>query len=84
MSEKDYRLSERILLILHNLGATSREKAKKSDELAQILQTDVNEVNQIMNKYQSEGYTVSLTDNDGNIRHYLTGNGIIRVCSLFT
>jgi len=84
LDEKDYRLSERLLLILHNLGATSRERAKKSDELAQILQTDVNEVNQILDRYQSEGYTISLTDNEGNIRHYLTGTGIIRVCSLFT
>jgi len=84
LNEEDYRLSERLLLILHNLGATSQERAKKSDELANILQTDVNEVNQILDRYQSEGYTISLTDNEGNIRHYLTGTGIIRVCSLFT
>jgi len=84
LNEKDYRLSERLLLILHNLGATSRERAKKSDELAQILETDVNEVNQILDRYQSEGYTISLADDEGNIRHYLTGTGIIRVCSLFT
>jgi len=58
--------------------------AKKPDELAQVLQTNVNEVNQILDRYESEGYTISFIDNEGNRRHYLTGVGIIRACSFFT
>jgi len=82
--EENLPLSERLLLILHNLCAANREMAKKSDDLAQVLHTNVNEVNQILDRHESEGYTMSFTDNEGNRRHYLTGVGIIRVCSLFT
>ena len=84
MSEENLPLSERVLLILHNLCAANQMMAKKSDELAQVLQSDVNEVNQILDGHESKGYTLSFTDNEGNRRHYLTGVGIIRVCSFFT
>ncbi len=81
---EDLPLSMRVLLILHNLCATNQEMAKKPDELAQVLQTNVNEVNQILDRHVSEGYAVSFTDNEGNRRYCLTGTGMIKVCTLFT
>lgn len=84
MTEFGVSLSEKVLITLHNFCATRGEWARRSDELAQVLQVDVNEVNRILDGYVSEGYVVSFTDHEGNKRYHLTGTGIIRVCSLFS
>lgn len=77
-------LSEKILQTLHNLCATAPDLARRSEELAQVLQLDLGEVERILDAYSSEGYAQSFTDNEGKKRYYLTGTGIIKVCSLFT
>jgi len=84
LSEEHLPLSERLLLILHNLCAINPEKAKKTGELASILQVDAGQIDSILGKQESEGYTKSFTDEGGSKRYYLTGTGIIKVCSLFT
>lgn len=84
MSEETLPLSERLLLTLHNLCATYPDMAKKTDELAQILRIDMNEVDSILSRHESEGYAKSFIDDEGNKRFYLTGVGIIKICSLFT
>jgi hypothetical protein len=84
LTEYDLPLSERLLISLHNLCATSGDMAKKNEELAQILQTSIEEVNQNLDKHVSGGYVASFYDNEGNRRSYLTNTGIIRVCSLFS
>ena len=84
LNEYEASLSERLLITMHNLCATSGEMAKKSDDLAQILQTDVNAVNQSLDKHVSDGYVADYRDQDGNRRFYLTSRGIIRVSSLFS
>jgi iron uptake system EfeUOB component EfeO/EfeM len=77
-------LSEKILQTLHNLCATAPDLARKSEELSQVLQIDINEVERILDNYKNEGYTESFTDNEGKKWYYLTGRGIIKVCALFT
>ena len=77
-------LPEKLLLILHNLSATHPDRAKKSYELAQILQIETSEVDGILSKYESEGYAESCVDDKGKKRYYLTDVGIIRICCLFT
>jgi metal-responsive CopG/Arc/MetJ family transcriptional regulator len=84
LSDYGVSLSEKLLINLHNLCATSGEMARRPDELAQMLQADVNEVNQILDRHVSEGYAVVFTDHEGKRRYYLTSRGIIRVCSLFS
>ena len=84
LNEYDLPLSERLLITLHNLCATSGDMAKKSRELAEILHTGSDEVNQNLDKHVSDGYVAAFTDNEGNRRFYLTNTGIIRVCSLFS
>lgn len=86
MKLNDYNLplSEKVLISLHNLCATSGEMAKKSWELAQILQASTDEVSQNLEKHVSDGYVAAFQDNEGNRRFYLTRTGIIRVCSLFS
>jgi DNA-binding MarR family transcriptional regulator len=84
LSEYEASLSERLLITLHNLCATSGEMAKKSEDLAQILQTDVGTVNYNLDKHVSDGYVADCRDQEGNRRFFLTSKGIIRVSSLFS
>jgi DNA-binding PadR family transcriptional regulator len=77
-------LSERILQTLHNLCATAPELARRSEELSQVLQVDINELERILDDYKNQGFAQSYVDNEGKKRYYLTGSGIIKVCALFT
>lgn len=77
-------LSEKLLQTLHNLCATAPDLARRSEELAQVLQLDVNEVENILDNHGVEGYVEGFRDNEGKKRYYLTGRGIIKVCALFT
>jgi hypothetical protein len=84
LTEYDLPMSERLLISLHNLRATSSNMAKKGEDLAQILQTSIYEVNQNLDQHISGGYVTFFYDNEGNRRFYLTNTGIIRVCALFS
>lgn len=77
-------ISEKILQTLHNLCATAPNLARKSDELAQILQLDTIEIERVLDGYSCEGYVESFVDGKGKRWYYLTGRGIIKVCALFT
>ncbi|MBC7131184.1 MarR family transcriptional regulator [Candidatus Bathyarchaeota archaeon] len=77
-------VSEKILQTLHNLCATAPELAKKSEELAELMQMDKSEIEHILDACCGEGYVESFHDADGRRCYYLTGKGIIKVCSLFT
>ncbi len=77
-------ISEKILQTLHNLCATAPDLARKSEELANVMQLDLAEVERILDNYGLEGHVESFRDNEGKKRYYLTGRGIIKVCALFT
>lgn len=75
---------EKVLQTLHNLCATAADLAKRGEEVARILQRDPAEIEGILDNCKSGGFAESFYDNEGKKRYYLTGRGIIRVCSLFT
>jgi len=77
-------ISEKILQTLHNLCATAPDLARRSEELAQVMQLDMAEVERILDSYGLEGHVKSFADGEGKKRYYLTGRGIIKVCALFT
>jgi len=81
---EDVPLREKLLQTLHNLCATAPELARRSEELAQVFQINIEEVEGILNSCEAEGYTKSFVDSEGKKRYYLTGTGIIKVCSIFT
>ncbi|MEM0007413.1 MAG: hypothetical protein QXH40_04695 [Candidatus Bathyarchaeia archaeon] len=84
MLREELPISEKILQTLHNLCATAPDLARKSEELAQVLQLDITEVERILDSYGCEGYVESFADSQGKKWYYLTGRGIIKVCALFT
>ena len=75
---------DKVLQTLHNLCATAADLAKRGEEVARILQYDPAEIERILDDYKSRGFAESFLDNEGKKRYYLTGRGIIKVCSLFT
>jgi len=75
---------DKVLQTLHNLCATAADLAKRGEEVARILQHDPAEIEGILDDYKSRGFAESFWDNEGKKRYYLTGRGIIKVCSLFT
>jgi hypothetical protein len=77
-------LPEKILQTLHNLCATAPDLARRSEELAQVLQIDMNELERILDDYKHQGFAESFIDNEGKKRYYLTGSGIIKICAIFT
>jgi len=76
--------SEKLLQTLHNLCATAPDLARRSEDLAQVMQLDIHDVEKILDGYKAEGFAESFQDNEGKKRYYLTGSGIIKVCALFT
>ncbi len=75
---------EKVLQTLHNLCATAADLSRRGEEVAQILQRDPAEIENILDNYKTEGFAESFYDNEGKKRYYLNGRGIIKVCSLFT
>lgn len=75
---------DKVLQTLHNLCATAADLARRSEEVARIIKRDQAEIESILDRYKSEGFAESFYDNEGKKRYYLTGRGIIKVCSLFT
>jgi predicted transcriptional regulator len=75
---------DKVLQTLHNLCATAADLAKRGDEVARILQRDQGEIERILDDYKNRGFAESFYDNEGKKRYYLTGRGIIKICSLFT
>jgi hypothetical protein len=66
------------------LCATAPDLARRSEDLAQVLQIDLGEIERTLDGYKAEGFAESFVDNEGKRRYYLTGSGIIKVCALFT
>lgn len=81
---EDLPFPDKVLQTLHNLCATAADLARRGEEVAKILQRDSNEIEEILDRYKSEGFAESFVDSEGKKRYYLNGRGIIKVCSLFT
>jgi hypothetical protein len=75
---------DKVLQTLHNLCATAADLARRGEEVARIMQHDQGEIEGILDLYKNEGFAESFYDNEGKKRYYLTGRGIIKICSLFT
>jgi len=84
LTEENIPPAEKILLIMHNLCVIRPEVAKTANEIAQTLQKAADYVLSVLNKHEADGYVKSYADQSGSKRFYLTGQGIIKVCSIFT
>lgn len=82
--DDDIPVSDKLLLTMHNLCAVRPEIAKTVEELSETIRMAVDNVTGILSRFEGEGYVKSLTDQNGHKKFYLTGKGILKVCSSFT
>lgn len=84
MSERDLPPSDRLLLIMHNMGVVHEKASKTIHELGELTKVSLEQLADILRLHEESGYLESLVDQQGSKHYFLTGRGIIRVCSVFT
>jgi DNA-binding PadR family transcriptional regulator len=84
MYEENIPPPEKLLLLMHNLCIVRPELAQTSEELSQTLRMAADHTQQILHEVEQDGYVESYTGPHGSRKFYLTGRGILKVCSSFT
>jgi hypothetical protein len=74
----------RVLVLLHVLGATDRQRAILRRELLSVLRISVEKLRVLLQRLVDLGYLEAFRDSYRRLRYYLTGQGIIKACSLFS
>lgn len=75
----EYELLKR----MHNYGVVSRHNAKTVQELVGMMNIDEGEIKGLLERLLEYSYIHAVTSDDV-ARYYVTGPGIITVCSFFT
>jgi hypothetical protein len=73
----------RFLAMIHNIGATSVEKALIADEIAKWTTMDINTVQGHLGKLINLGY-VKAVKTDGTDKYYVSVDGIRKVLTLYS
>ncbi|MFC1487499.1 hypothetical protein ACFLRN_07435 [Thermoproteota archaeon] len=73
----------RLLIMLHNIGATEASKALTIEQISEWTRMDAPELNVHLQKLIELGYTQSVRS-DGNNKYHLTIDGIRKVLSLYS
>lgn len=76
-------LELKVMLSLHNLGVVKEEVAKTPDQLAHTLNMNFDDIKRALETLSSESY-VGKVSRENNPAYFLTGKGIVTVCSMFT
>ena len=76
-------LELKVMLTLHNLGVVKEEVAKTPDQLANTLNMNFDDVEGALETLSSESYVGKITRENSHA-YFLTGKGIVTVCSMFT
>ncbi len=84
MSENHLSSPEKLLLAMHNLGLVKPEIAKTCGEISKTIHEAADEVANILDKQEANGYIKSFKDSSGARRFYLSSSGILKVCSVYT
>lgn len=84
MNEQELPPRDRLLLLMHNLGAVHGKASRTVHELARLTEISFERLAEILGAHEQSGYLESFTDQEGSKRYFLTGRGIIRVCSILT
>jgi len=84
LREAAERAWERVLVSMHNLSIIGVERAKTLEELSGLAGLDAKETLVYLSDHERYGYVGSKIGLDGVKRYFLTGLGVIRVCSLFS
>jgi hypothetical protein len=69
---------------MHNLGVVSENASRTPQELSRLAQIPSDQIQDLLRRHEDSGYLGTVPDPEGRPRYFLTGKGIIRVCSVFT
>lgn len=69
---------------MHNTSAVRPKNSRSSLDLSKIVQIPDTEILTILEEFEKQGYVKSLLDSQNAKKFYLTGKGILKVCSYFT
>jgi len=84
MSMRKLSTSDRILLLMHNLGIIDERRSQAINELKKMAKISRERLAEILEKHENSGYVKSIKGRQGLSHYFLTGKGIIRVSSTFT
>jgi len=73
-----------LLMLMHSICAVRPEVARTAEELAGSVAMTIDHVHSTLSELCRGGYVTTVKDERGSPRYYVTGLGIIKVCSLFT
>jgi DNA-binding MarR family transcriptional regulator len=73
----------RLLIMLHNIGATEEKKALDVNQIAEWTRMDISELQGHIQKLIELGYALCFRAEDTD-KYYLTTNGIRKVLSLYS
>ena len=74
----------RLLIIMHNTSAVRPENSRSVEGLSKLVQSSEEEILTMLNDFEKAGYLESIIDHSDIRKFYLTGKGILKVCSYFT
>jgi glycosyltransferase involved in cell wall biosynthesis len=74
----------RILVLLHILGAVDSEHAKSVRELSGLLGVGYEDIRNLLQRLLDVEYVETFRDSLRRLRYYLTKQGIMKACSLFS
>jgi DNA-binding IclR family transcriptional regulator len=77
-------LVDRVLHTLHNLAAVNPDNARTLADLAQLTQESTDKIHDLLKTEEAVGHVKSLSDNEKELRYYVTGLGILRAVSMLT
>jgi hypothetical protein len=84
MDQEKMSPPNKLLIIMHNTSAVRPENSRSSLDLSKIVQISATEILTILEEFEKEGYVKSLLNIQNVKKFYLTGKGILKVCSYFT
>jgi hypothetical protein len=84
MDQTNMSPPNKLLIIMHNTSAVRPENSRSSVDLSKIVQISAIEILTILEDFEKDGYVKSLLDPQNTKKFYLTGKGILKVCSYFT
>jgi DNA-binding IclR family transcriptional regulator len=73
-----------VLAYLHNMGYLGADRAVSVRDLSRALGMDESVLERILQEHVENGYVEYVSRSLGENLYYLTGKGVIRVCSIYT
>jgi predicted transcriptional regulator len=83
LNQERLSAEEKLLLTMHNLCLVRSASAQTASDIANVSELRLEIVQKILSNHEAAGYVKTASNQDSK-KYYLTGLGILKVCSSFT